>query len=565
MNITRLTELTLGNFQSIKNRTTIPIRPLTILVGPNSAGKSCVYDALDIFELLFVEKSRDDFKLETLLKKYARLEKSNEKGFDPDLFYDTRNIFLGLTIEMNKDEENEDWESSEGSHLIYSFIEPKGKTIIEVEYEAEVGINTFITAFNVKVNGENFVKASTETLPKLTNDQLQLFNKNVSIYESPIVEYFGDPFKTEENSEYRQFEIKKEANCFSMLKLNHYSEDGNVHPDSFIDFDTDHMNRVEYDFLRVYKTIIKCISSHINSAILSSLPKVEASRSIPSVEENIYFFNGKVDEVNYLYGRHLDLAKRTAWTDAQNEYSNIESKINKNTNPHWQWLTYAFTLKKLIELTDYMEKNNQSKYTGDQTLKITEKINYYLSHELFKDTGYVLVANVNVLVPNELDVCNLNYKTGALAKLYLTNANGIKQDFQDVGSGIGYVIPVLCSLLGVGLAKIQQPELHIHPSLQSAIGDVCVDAISNNSIKQIIVETHSEHFILRILRLIRESAKNPLLNQFTADDVSVLYFKPDIESLSTKVMHLRVSEDGSFVDEWPHGFFMERYRDIFDE
>jgi predicted ATPase len=72
---------------------------------------------------------------------------------------------------------------------------------------------------------------------------------------------------------------------------------------------------------------------------------------------------------------------------------------------------------------------------------------------------------------------------------------------------------------------------------------------------QIIAETHSEYLLLRLQRRIREGLiKNT--------DVSVLYVDTLPDGTST-VQHLRLDEDGSLIDEWPGGFFEERYNEMF--
>ena len=67
--------LTLENFQSIKNRTEIPIRPLTFLYGPNSAGKSSVLDALRFMEAFF--KSERSV-VRQMIERWVHITKSNE-------------------------------------------------------------------------------------------------------------------------------------------------------------------------------------------------------------------------------------------------------------------------------------------------------------------------------------------------------------------------------------------------------------------------------------------------------------------------------------------------------
>lgn len=140
--------------------------------------------------------------------------------------------------------------------------------------------------------------------------------------------------------------------------------------------------------------------------------------------------------------------------------------------------------------------------------------------------------------------------------------------FEDVGSGIGYVLPVLCAIydhIGASIHFIQQPELHLHPALQAALGDVFIEAREKNS--TIVIETHSEHLLLRILKRVRQTHLKVDIAQelkINAEDVCVLYFDPSPDGTTT-VKRLRVTEDGEFMDRWPRGFFGERDQELLDE
>ena len=82
----------------------------------------------------------------------------------------------------------------------------------------------------------------------------------------------------------------------------------------------------------------------------------------------------------------------------------------------------------------------------------------------------------------------------------------------DVGFGISQVLPVLvqCFYAPEGsIILIDQPEVHLHPYAQSALADVMIDVIESKSNLgkrniQLIIETHSEHFLRRLQRRIAE-------------------------------------------------------------
>ena len=79
-----------------------------------------------------------------------------------------------------------------------------------------------------------------------------------------------------------------------------------------------------------------------------------------------------------------------------------------------------------------------------------------------------------------------------------------------------------------------------------------------------MIETHSEHLILRLLRRIRETTEGKIAieaQKLQPEDVSVLYVEQT--KLGTEAMRLRVAPVGVFIDPWPQGFFEERGEELF--
>jgi predicted ATPase len=101
---------------------------------------------------------------------------------------------------------------------------------------------------------------------------------------------------------------------------------------------------------------------------------------------------------------------------------------------------------------------------------------------------------------------------------------------------------------------IEQPEIHIHPRLQAELGSLLAECIKPPFENQFIIETHSEHLILRLQKLIRKGELKP-------EDISVIYVDRGTEG--SKCLHLRLDEEGDFIDEWPGGFFEEDFNEIF--
>ena len=125
----------------------------------------------------------------------------------------------------------------------------------------------------------------------------------------------------------------------------------------------------------------------------------------------------------------------------------------------------------------------------------------------------------------------------------------------DVGFGVSQLLPfIVQSLASEGrIISIEQPEVHVHPRLQADLGDLLAEAIKEPRQNRFIIETHSEHLILRLQRLVRQKQIEP-------EDVSVIYVSRGSEGAKAERLHL--DEDGDFIDEWPNGFFLERLREL---
>lgn len=122
-----------------------------------------------------------------------------------------------------------------------------------------------------------------------------------------------------------------------------------------------------------------------------------------------------------------------------------------------------------------------------------------------------------------------------------------------VGFGVSYVAPLIIALLASrngDLLLIENPEAHIHPSGQVALGRLM--AIASQEGPQIICETHSDHLLNGVRLAVAERLLAP-------DGISLLHFARDPEDELTYVERIGVQADGS-IKNWPHGFFDETER-----
>jgi len=124
----------------------------------------------------------------------------------------------------------------------------------------------------------------------------------------------------------------------------------------------------------------------------------------------------------------------------------------------------------------------------------------------------------------------------------------------DVGFGVSQILPVLtiCYYVPEGSTiLLEQPEIHLHPSAQSGLADVFIDAAKKRNI-QIIVESHSEHLLKRLQRRIAEE-------KLPTDDTA-LYFC-NINDGVSQLTNLELDLFGN-ITNWPKDFFGDSFGEM---
>jgi predicted ATPase len=178
-----------------------------------------------------------------------------------------------------------------------------------------------------------------------------------------------------------------------------------------------------------------------------------------------------------------------------------------------------------------------------------------------KGDGGRLVDEVNKWIStHDLMVKNLELRyldtSHALFSLIADDAVGATGiNAANMGKGVSQMLPIIARVLqarGAHTGIIEQPEIHLHPAAQAELGDLFVDHIAAYRDSQLLIETHSEHLLLRIRRRVAKGDINP-------KDVGVIYVSKDDNGESNAEL-LNINALGQF-DSWPAGFFEEGFKE----
>jgi hypothetical protein len=137
----------------------------------------------------------------------------------------------------------------------------------------------------------------------------------------------------------------------------------------------------------------------------------------------------------------------------------------------------------------------------------------------------------------------------------------------DIGVGISQVVPVVVTALDGDnrLIAIEQPELHLHPRIQAELGDLFIESALGGRGHTVLLELHSEHLILRLLRRIRETSLSTPHRAIPINECDIAIYYARRKDGCTGFLKIDVDKRGDFIQPWPDDFFeidfYERFSD----
>lgn len=559
-----ITGITIQNFKGIRERVEIELRPLTLLFGANSAGKSSILHALQYAAEVFLFHNLDAGRTHSGgasvdLGGFRNL--IHRRDLDSEVRFCFSMLFNDdLPCSWDPDDENTD---PEYVHLNGRAVAAEVKVAIRW---SERDQKPFVSEYSVDLNGILFALVKCDApkrnvrIAKLESNHPVFFDWtparnriNPSAIDVDPVEFFPNEF-TRQEAWRKNFEIRNEDPAFfpnlvieTQRWLLPVGEPGAI---GIPDEEDALLGQVREERF-----------SHIRIATKYG----EGEQDQGEDEQAFFEMRPKLNYLarilhNLVVGPGQAVRK---WLESFRSLGPIretpprEYQPPKSPDP-MRWASGLGAWDRL-ETGESAFIDSVSQWLGDE-----DRLNsgYRLRLKRFKELDLSDPLVVQLLTGLAFDNADIGSRLDlsqvpTQSRVLIVPVDGlIELRPSDVGIGLSQVVPVIVTALDgtERFVAIEQPELHIHPRLQAEIADLFLEA-SQKQRHRFLIETHSEHFILRLQRRVRETTRGKSAEGRTLKSEDVVVYHVSTLEGSTRVRRIDVDRNGEFVQPWPDDFF----------
>lgn len=568
----RLAAIELENFKGVGERVRIDMAPITLLFGANSAGKSTILQALQYMREILERRNANPDR--TLYGgDFVDLGGFRNLVHGRDL---SQRIKIKLEIELNREnlpdlvpETFDEWQTdSQDVWNFYSLLrEIRGRAeTASVELQvawSSVKAAAFVVGYEVGLNGEWLV--CIESVEDGRDAEIKINPQNPVFVrfrtqeeieqDADIANALGEPDSPDDTIESPESETSSMASNEADLSNHEYS----LWPGIRFSLDDAGIEGSAQGF-RQWLTTIEGALPKLEPLLYVPTGKASGADAVYMAREFTAFLSSMVvgpailmrDQLRKL--RYLGPIRNVPERDFAAELTPDEARWADGTAA---WETLLTGDESLVsEVSEWMS-NNDRLATG-----------YKVTRRNFKEvdagtlTWLIRAADPDSGVRTDMSLLRDLELAPEKQRLDLVDMEtDIKVQARDVGIGISQVLPVVVAALepSASLVAIEQPELHIHPAVQVGLGDLLIRGAKTHGIN-FLIETHSEHLILRLLRRIRETTEHELppdIPSVSPGDINVLYVERSAAK-QAKIHPIGIDASGKFVGRWPRGFFPER-------
>lgn len=537
-----ITSITIENFKGVGEIAHIPLKPITLLFGANSAGKSTILQAL-LYLRELLERKNADADILSGCGQAINLGGFREFVHGHDL---SKTVRIGATVTVDHDglseyvvaeEEMPDLPRAYGS--LTKNVETAG-IVVDVEFSALSG--PYIKAYHVLVNGG---RAGTISA-KPGQDPVVSLPEVGCLYE----ELFFPEDEEDDAPEGPPWPAADELDAGVSGDLASDPSEGAIEPEDLHQASFAGLTVVP-DLGRAFGTLQSCTF------------KDETGRSDAQLREifsQVFVGVGDLVLAELSKARYIGPIRKTP--------SRSFHPVRSRDPGRWADGSAAWDLlygaNQELHWLDVQGINNLGLgYRLETTRKFEVPAEGLLGKALQRATLGLADAFEDLDSVSEEELRRIKEKVHFEL---ISDETHVKVQPADVGIGVSQVMPVVVGAMAPGcrVFAVEQPELHLHPKVQCNLADILIASMHANPDLLQLLETHSEHMMLRLMRRIRETASNQQLSENLAlhpDQVQVLFV--EIYEGRSIFRPMPLNDKGEWVKSWPGGFFEEELEELF--
>jgi predicted ATPase len=543
----------------------IKVKPLTILLGANSVGKSSL---MQLF-LMLQQTVQTDKNYKSALKLHGGftsmgeglnlIRKKNKNniltislsitdkkiraGLSHDLKYRFLSDFMQFADMVNRRERLENERKSN------KIVVAKKPDQLYIEIEDHIRFRYMDIDHkrqkNASIENETFeslINSTASILSKNNYDKFPDFTERYNLYGYELSSYL---------------QIKERKQEFILLKTFLDELSKNIHSDEFI---------VEWELQSVEKALeIKSFSISNNEKLIIKVQFTKFTDiTIPNydLQSDIFDFT--------IFNRASRFKRNSIFSHNRPIFNFCNETEEDVVSPSELGITELYLKRICLPILKSAAGNFDQQYINYVSpLRASPKRYYFLDKarsntsldtldgdaiaDILKDKS-AIKTRVNLWLKKFNLKIDISHLEDIIHKVTVSQ-NSLELDITDVGFGISQVLPVIIQGFlsrANSLTLIEQPEIHLHPKMQADLADLFIDIITpigkRKPAKYLLIETHSEYLLKRIRRRMAEGTLNP-------DDVAIYLIDPEEHKHSATIKELEIESKGAF--EWPKDFYSD--------
>lgn len=588
------------NFRVFKDRQEFDIKPITLLTGPNNAGKSAFTKLLELLKLgvnnLELKLGRHNLgQFENAINWKSEV-KEFQIDFSADFKFFKKDLITKLTFREGAVKKIEICNSE---NSFFEFEIYTATTTHPSDISATISWESLILKINYKEIIDCFFEKNIDIISGIRDREVTYSKLSKYPYKTDDISFanYRNPNIILDKNYPQLHDLQSEENDNGISFVNSYVDLEYFPSASLIDstIDRNSNNKSRYILYHIFVNginvtdslsdyLIEIQDELLHKSFLEIPANVEANH-FSSILKSTLMLPFKNIKENF----QENLIKLELFNESSDILELKENEIYKLIFTEkligWDWydsdsgFSFFQQFPKQIELFENSLKNVYflSAQRGSTERVLLNNGNLEINRVLkeYEDIHNRANSAISTFIQKAFEIFDIigKFEVRSFENTIMVpymSVDGKEISFADLGFGYSQIVPIILKIVVLGnkfseafgkenILIIEEPEANLHPNLQSKLADLFVLACKSFPTLRLIIETHSE-YIIRKLQFLTAKKEVPSYQS------AIYYFNTDrfVSNTEPKVKKIEINKNGTLTEEFGPGFFDEAIKLRFD-